>query len=116
MKKVNKIDEAAIFSNKNLQSGLMASASADALRNASSNENGSMMGFMGMNMAAGAAGSMMQAANQGSDVEGYKPSNEQPEMGTLFGGAPTPTEELVLFAVRKQQETSVVTVELKLNS
>ena len=85
MKKVNKIDEAAIFSNKNLQSGLMASASADALRNASSNENGSMMGFMGMNMAAGAAGSMMQAANQGSDVEGYKPSNEQPEMGTLFG-------------------------------
>ena len=51
MKKVNKIDEATIFSNKNLQSGLMASASADALRNASSNENGSMMGFMGMNMA-----------------------------------------------------------------
>ena len=28
MKKVNKVDEAAIFSNKNLQSGLMASASA----------------------------------------------------------------------------------------
>jgi membrane protease subunit (stomatin/prohibitin family) len=86
MTKVNKIDEAAIFSNKNLQSGLMASASADALRNASSNENGAMMGFMGMNMAAGAAGSMMNAANQGSDVTGYNPGNEQPEMGTLFTG------------------------------
>lgn len=84
MTKVNKIDEATIFSNKNLQSGLMASASADALRNASSNENGSMMGFMGMNMASTAAGSMMNAANQGSDVAGYQPGNQQPEMGTIF--------------------------------
>lgn len=84
MTKVNKIDEATIFSNKNLQSGLMASASADALRNASSNENGAMMGFMGMNMASGAAGSMMNAANQGSDVAGYQPGNQQPEMGTIF--------------------------------
>ena len=86
MKKVNKVDEAAIFSNKNLQSGLMASASADALRNASSNENGAMMGFMGMNMASGSAGAMMNAANQGSDVPGYSPANAQPEMGTLFSG------------------------------
>ncbi len=85
MVKVNKVDEATIFSNKNLQSGLMASASADALRNASSNANGAMMGFMGMNMASGAAGAMMNAANQGSDVPGYNPGNAQPEMGTLFG-------------------------------
>ncbi len=84
MKKVNKVDEATIFSNKNLQSGLMASASADALRNASSNENGSMMGFMGMNMASAAAGSMMGVANEGSNVEGYKPQTNQPEMGTIF--------------------------------
>lgn len=79
MKKVNKIDEATIFSNKNLQSGLMASASADALRNASSNENGSMMGFMGMNMAGSAAGNMMGVANEGSNVEGYKPQTNQPK-------------------------------------
>ena len=84
MKKVNKIDEATIFSNKNLQSGLMASASADALRNASSNENGSMMGFMGMNMASSAAGNMMGVANEGSNVEGYKPETNQPEIGTIF--------------------------------
>ena len=51
MTKVNKIDEATIFSNQSLQSGLMASASADAMRNAASNANGAMMGFMGMNMA-----------------------------------------------------------------
>ena len=83
MKKVNKIDEATIFSNKNLQSGLMASASADALRNASSNENGSMMGFMGMNMASSAAGNMMGVANEGSNKEGYKPQTNQPEIGTI---------------------------------
>ena len=86
MTKVNKIDEATIFSNQSLQSGLMASASADALRNASSNANGAMMGFMGMNMAGGAAGSMMNAVNQANNgSQGmYNPSNAQPEMGTLF--------------------------------
>ncbi len=95
MVKVNKIDEATIFSNKNLQSGLMASASADALRNASSNANGAMMGFMGMNMASGAAGSMMSAANQGSDVPSYNPGNQQPEMGTLFSKPEEKVEEMV---------------------
>jgi len=92
MVKVNKIDEATIFSNKNLQSGLMASASADALRNASSNPNGAMMGFAGFNMASGAAGAMMNAANQGSDVEGYNPGNQTPAAGTLFGGNQTQEE------------------------
>ena len=87
MVKVNKVDEAQIFSNQSMQSGLMASASADALRNASSNSNGAMMGFMGMNMAAGAAGSMMSAVNQGTNNEAYNPGNQQPEAGTLFGNA-----------------------------
>ena len=94
MVKVNKIDEATIFSNQGLQSGLMASASADALRNASSNPNGAMMGFMGMNMAGQAAGGMMGVANANSQgAPAYNPGNQQPEMGTLFGGAPAPTEE-----------------------
>ena len=92
MAKVNKIDEAAIFSNQSMQSGLMASASADALRNASSNENGAMMGFMGLNMAAGAAGNMMNAANNAPAGQGvYNPQPQQPEMGTIFGGVTTPT-------------------------
>lgn len=93
MTKVNKIDEATIFSNKNLQSGLMASASADALRGAANNANGAMMGFMGVNMAGQAAGSMMGVANQGSDVTPYNPGNQQPEPGTLFAAAaPAPAE------------------------
>ncbi len=98
MVKVNKVDEAVIFSNQGLQSGLMASASADALRNASSNPNGAMAGFMGFNMAAGAAGSMMGVTNQNAQgaPAGYNPGNQTPEPGTLFGAAPaapaTPVE------------------------
>ena len=90
MVKVNKVDEAVIFSNQGLQSGLMASASADALRNASSNANGAMAGFMGFNMAAGAAGNMMGVANQNAQgaPAGYNPGNQTPEPGTLFGSAP----------------------------
>jgi membrane protease subunit (stomatin/prohibitin family) len=106
MRKVNKIDEATIFSNKNLQSGLMASASADALRNAASNENGSMMGFMGMNMAGSAAGSVMSAANAGSDVEGYKPETNQPEVGTIFGKAATANEGVEVAEVPEPKKCS----------
>jgi membrane protease subunit (stomatin/prohibitin family) len=92
MVNVNKVDEAVIFSNQGLQSGLMASASADALRNASSNANGAMAGFMGFNMAAGVAGSMMGVANQNAQgaPAGYNPGNQVPEPGTLFGAAPAP--------------------------
>lgn len=63
MKRVNKIDDATIFSNQSLQSGLMASASADALKEAAGNANGAMAGFMGMNMAGGAAAGMINAVN-----------------------------------------------------
>ena len=97
MVKVNKVDEAVIFSNQGLQSGLMASASADALRNASSNANGAMTGFMGFNMAAGAAGSMMGVANQNAQgaPAGYNPGNQVPEPGTLFGAAPVQSQQEV---------------------
>lgn len=95
MEKVNKVDEATIFSNQSLQSGLMASASADALRNAASNSNGSMMGFMGMNMAAGAAGNMMSAVNQNGPTESlYNPNPQQPEAGNVFAGGVINNEEL----------------------
>ena len=51
MERVNRIDDAAIFSGQGMQSGLMASSTAKGIENASKNENGAMMGFMGMNMA-----------------------------------------------------------------
>ena len=63
MQRVNKIDDASIFSNKDMQSGLMASASADAMKAAAGNANGAMTGFMGMNMAGTAGASIINAVN-----------------------------------------------------
>ncbi len=121
MIKVNKIDEATIFSNQNLQSGLMASASADALRNASSNANGAMAGFMGFNMAGQAAGNMMSVANQNAAqaTAPYNPGNQTPEPGTLFGAAtvqqspveptaPTPVQPTAQVETQVQEPTTGV--------
>jgi len=87
MARVNKIDDAAIFSNPGLQSGLMASASADAMKAAAGNEGGAMMGFMGMGMAQGAGSTMMGAVNQNAANSAPQPfpQGAQPEPGTLFG-------------------------------
>jgi len=83
MKRVSKIDDATIFSDRNLQSGLMAEAGAEALKNAASNEGGSMVGFMGMNMASNAGANMMNAVTP-TESQVDKEEREIPEPGTLF--------------------------------
>lgn len=90
MARINKIDDATIFSDKNLQSGLMASASADAMKAAASNENGAMMGFAGMNMASNAGASLMGAVNSGTQSSNAQTSNAGglnfcPNCGTKVG-------------------------------
>ena len=62
--RVNKVDDATIFSNSSLQSGLMASATADAMKAAASNSNGAMAGFMGMGFAQNTGATAMGAINQ----------------------------------------------------
>lgn len=87
MARISKIDDATIFSNASLQSGLMATASAEALTKAASNEAGAMMGFMGVNMATNAGATMMGAVNQ-NQVQGQQQpftSNNIVEPGTIFG-------------------------------
>ena len=44
------------MSDPSMAAGNLASAQADAMRTAAGNENGAMMGFMGMGMAAQAGG------------------------------------------------------------
>lgn len=83
MKRVSKIDDAMIFSDKNLQSGLMAEASAEALKNAASNEGGAMVGFMGMNMANNTGTTMMDAVKS-TESPVVKEEVVMPEPGTLF--------------------------------
>lgn len=84
MKRVSKIDDATIFSNPNMQSGLMANATTEAMQNAASNENGAMMGFWGMNMAGQTGANVMGTVNQ--NVTPVTPNEpvKTPEPGTLF--------------------------------
>lgn len=75
MQRVNKIDDASIFSDKNLQSGLMASATADAMKAAAGNDNGAMAGFMGMNMAGNVGANVMGAVNTSNGSNNIQSSN-----------------------------------------
>ena len=77
MQRVSRIDDAKIFSDPSMQSGLMASASAQAMENAAANEGGSMMGFMGMGMANQAGATMINAVNQ--NMQAQNTQTMQPE-------------------------------------
>ena len=83
MARINKIDDATIFSNQNLQSGLMAEATAEALKNAASNESGAMVGFMGMNMANSAGAAAIGAVNQNANIN---QANFCPNCGNKING------------------------------
>ena len=74
---------AEVYSNN--MAGAMAAATGSAMQSAASNENGAMMGFMGMNM----------AQNTGANVLGTV-SNMQPQ-GSQVSSAPIedPTEKLL---------------------
>jgi len=55
--KMDQFQEAKILSNPGMAAGRMTGATADALNTAAGNENGAMMGFMGMGMAMNTGGS-----------------------------------------------------------
>lgn len=89
--RINKIDDATIFSDAKLQSGLMATASADALVNASKNEAGAMAGFVGMGMAQNAGGGLLATANANAAQQAPAPSEmpapaAQTEAAPITGG------------------------------
>lgn len=107
MKRVSKIDDATIFSDRNLQSGLMAEASAEALKNAASNDGGAMVGFMGMNMANNAGTTMMGAVNQESSPA-KKEEQEIPEPGTLFKKEEQDNEEKPSEEVKPVEPTPII--------
>ncbi len=91
MERINKIDDATIFSDAKLQSGLLANASAEALKAAASNENGAMMGFAGLNMANNAGAVMMGVANQNAQAQAATnpaPAPTAPVAGAVTGTAP----------------------------
>lgn len=83
MKRVNKIDDARIFSNQSLQSGLMASSVSEAMVNASKNDSGAMMGFASMNMASNVGANVLNSVNSVDSKETVAEEN-MPEPGTIF--------------------------------
>ena len=48
---IKELQKSAVFRNTNMAAAHMVQAQAEAMKNAAANENGAMMGFMGMNMA-----------------------------------------------------------------
>ena len=58
---IKELQKSAVFRNTNMAAAHLVQAQAEAMKSAAKNENGAMMGFMGMNVAQAAGG--MQAAN-----------------------------------------------------
>ena len=84
MKRVSNIDDATIFSNKDLQSGLMAQATAEAMKNAAANGNGSMAGFMGMNMANMMGATAMNVVNQNNQSSTQTSQSQSEDTNAKF--------------------------------
>ena len=53
---LKELQKSAVFRNTNMAAAHMVQAQAEAMKSAAANENGAMMGFMGMNMAQAAGG------------------------------------------------------------
>jgi membrane protease subunit (stomatin/prohibitin family) len=74
-----------VYSNN--MAGTMAAATAESMKNASSNPNGAMMGFMGMGMAQQNGAAVMNAANG----QAVQPAQGQPAVAGVVAGAPAGT-------------------------
>lgn len=87
--------------------GTMAAASAEAMKSAASNENGAMMGFMGMNVANMQANNVMGTAAEVSNQTPAQPLGPvSPAPGTVFGGvAPVQTPEVTFEEPALTQST-----------
>lgn len=76
--KIQSMQQAAFMSDPSLAAGNIAMAQADAMRAAAANENGAMMGFMGMGMAAQASGVNANDLFAMGQQQAQNPQNGQP--------------------------------------
>ncbi|MBQ2785589.1 MAG: SPFH domain-containing protein [Oscillospiraceae bacterium] len=69
---IKELQKSAVFRNTNIAAAHMVQAQAEAMKSAAKNENGAMMGFMGMNMAQNAGGMNANALFQMGQQEAAK--------------------------------------------
>ena len=79
---IKELQKSAVFRNTNMAAAHMVQAQAEAMKAAASNENGAMMGFMGMNMAQAAGGMNANALFQ---------MGQQQQVQQQAAPAPAPT-------------------------
>ena len=70
-------------------SGMVTAGVTEATKTAAGNENGAMMGFMGMGMAGAQGASMMNTAMTGNNAAAPQAEQAAPTPGTIFAGAVT---------------------------
>ena len=75
---LKELQKSAVFRNTNMAAAHMVQAQAEAMKKAAANENGAMMGFMGMNMAQSAGGFNANALFQMSQQATPAPSSPAP--------------------------------------
>ena len=71
---IKELQKSAVFRNPNMAAAHMVQAQAEAMKSAAKNENGAMMGFMGMNMAQSAGGLNANALYQMGEVQTAAPA------------------------------------------
>ena len=72
---IKELQKSAVFRNTNMAAAHMVQAQAEAMKSAAKNENGAMMGFMGMNMAQNAGGMNANSLFQMGQQEVAAPAN-----------------------------------------
>lgn len=87
---IKQLQKSAVMRDPTMAAATLAGAQADAMRTAAANENGAMMGFMGMGMASQAGGMNMQNLYQmGQQVQ--QPIQQQTVQQPVQQQAPTET-------------------------
>ena len=81
---IKELQKSAVFRNTNMAAAHMVQAQAEAMKAAAANENGAMMGFMGMNMAQNAGGFNAAQLYQ---------MNQQPAVPTVPAAPAAPAPE-----------------------
>ena len=84
---IKELQKAAVMRDPTMAAANLAASQADAMRMAASNENGAMMGFMGMGMASAAGGMNPQALYGMGAQQGAAPTGPAPAGGAVAGGA-----------------------------